>query len=480
MTAKSILIVEDSAILATCLREMLTRLGYRVAGPLASGEEAVAFIATEQVDLILMDIELAGAMNGITAAEIISRKTPVPIVFFTGYSQNSLLEQARIADPYGYLIKPVPERELAATLTMALHRYDLDRKLKHSRQALAENELKYRTLADSGRALIWTSGPDKLCDYFNIPWLRFTGRTLEQELGSGWTEGVHPEDLDRCLRTYGTAFDHRQPFSMVYRLRRADGVYRWVQDDGTPRFDSAGAFLGYIGHCLDISEQLQNIEALRQSEEQYRRIVQTAQEGIWAMNARMETTFVNPRLANMLGYAPEAMLGRPIDDFIYPDDLDDHRLRVKERKQGRDGHYQRRLRHREGHFIWTQVSATAIVDDAGQFNGSFCMFTDISEHKRQEEERKQLQAQLRQAQKMEAIGTLAGGIAHDFNNILSAIVGYAEMARDKVSKDSPVARDLHKVLTAGARGAALVEQILLFSRQAISERIALQLSLIHS
>ncbi len=478
MTAKTILIVEDSAILAACLQEMLVRLGYAVAGPLASGEEAVAFVATGKVDLVLMDIELVGSMNGIVAAEIISKKTRIPIVFLTGYSHSSLLEQARIADPYGYLIKPVPERELAATLIMALHRHDLDRMLQHSRHALVESERRYRTLADSGKVLIWTSGVDKLCDYFNIPWLRFTGRALEQELGNGWTEGVHPDDFDRCLQTYVSAFDRREPFSMVYRLRRADGEYRWLQDDGTPRFDSAGTFLGYIGHCLDITEQQENIEALRQSEMQYRRIVQTAQEGIWAMDARMETTFVNPRLAEMLGYTPEAMLGRPIDDFIYPDDLDDHRLRVKERKQGKDGHYQRRLHHREGHFVWTQVSATAIIDDAGQFNGSFCMFTDITDHKRKEEERKQLQAQLQQAQKMEAIGTLAGGIAHDFNNILSAILGYAEMARDKIPEDIPAARDLNKVLTAGARGAALVEQILTFSRQADNERVLVQPALV--
>jgi PAS domain S-box-containing protein len=144
-----------------------------------------------------------------------------------------------LPSPYGYLIKPVPERELAATLAMALHRSALD---SNSRQPArsAESELKYRTLADSGQALIWTSGPDKLCDYFNVPWLRFTGRTLEQELGNGWTEGIHPEDFDRCLQTYVSAFDRRETFSMVYRLRHAEGEYRWLQDDGTPRFDSTG------------------------------------------------------------------------------------------------------------------------------------------------------------------------------------------------------------------------------------------------
>ena len=129
-------------------------------------------------------------------------------------------------------------------------------------QALRESEQHFRTLANSGSMLIWTSGQDKLCHYFNEPWLRFTGRSLEQELGKGWTEGVHPEDIDRCLQTYVTAFERRQPFSMNYRLRHADGDYRWIRDDGNPRYDSQGAFLGYIGFCIDISEQKATAEEL--------------------------------------------------------------------------------------------------------------------------------------------------------------------------------------------------------------------------
>ncbi|WP_306549337.1 PAS domain S-box protein [Desulfobulbus sp.] len=472
MDKPHILIVEDDGILAACLQEMVARMGYAVAGPLASGEEAVAFVAGQQADLVLMDIELAGCMTGIEAAEAICRATDVPVVFLTGYSQDPLLEQAKIATPYGYLIKPVPERELAATIALALHRHALDRDLRQSQRALAESEQQYRTLANSGQALIWTSNPDKLCTYFNEPWLRFTGRTLEQEWGNGWTEGVHPEDFDRCLQTYVIAFDQRQKFSMNYRLRNARGEYRWLQDDGTPRFDSSGAFLGYIGHCLDITELKQAEAALRASEEQYRRIVETALEGIWGMDASMRTTFVNPPLAAMLGYPPEELLGRAISDFICPEEIDDHVQQVQLRRQGKNSRYERRLLHRDGHAVWTQVSASAVQDSAGRFAGSFCMFTDISERKRVEEEHKRLQDQLQQAQKMEAIGTLAGGIAHDFNNILGAVLGYAEMARDDCPQGSHVARHLDKVLEAGNRAKSLVKQILAFSRQNASERSA--------
>ncbi len=122
------------------------------------------------------------------------------------------------------------------------------------REELANSELHFRTLANNGQALIWTSGLDMGCDYFNEPWLRFTGRTLDQELGNGWAEGVHPEDFDRCLEIYRDAFARREPFSMEYRLRHASGEYRWIIDQGSPRHDTQGNFLGYIGHCMDVTE----------------------------------------------------------------------------------------------------------------------------------------------------------------------------------------------------------------------------------
>jgi PAS domain S-box-containing protein len=127
--------------------------------------------------------------------------------------------------------------------------------IKEAEHLLRESEQHFRTLANSGSTLIWTSGLDKLCNYFNEPWLRFTGRTLAQESGNGWTEGIHPDDFDLCLATYVSAFDQRQSFSMEYRLRHADGAYRWLRDDGNPRFDSTGNFIGYIGFCVDISLQ---------------------------------------------------------------------------------------------------------------------------------------------------------------------------------------------------------------------------------
>jgi len=134
----------------------------------------------------------------------------------------------------------------------------IDRDITERKQAeteLREKEVQYRNLANSGTALIWTSGTDKLCNFFNNPWLNFTGRTLEQETGNGWAEGVHPDDLDSCIQTFITAFDKREPFEMEYRLMHVSGEYRWLLDMGTPNYNLNGEFIGYIGHCFDINDR---------------------------------------------------------------------------------------------------------------------------------------------------------------------------------------------------------------------------------
>ncbi|WP_119316749.1 PAS domain S-box protein, partial [Calidithermus terrae] len=138
---------------------------------------------------------------------------------------------------------------------------------RRAEERLRESEARFRTLADTAPVMVWMSGADGLCDYFNTGWLNFTGRPLEQELGNGWVEGVHPDDRERCLGTYATAFDRREPFEMEYRLRRHDGQYRWIVDRAVPRYTPGGEFLGYIGACIDIHERKRAEERLRALQE---------------------------------------------------------------------------------------------------------------------------------------------------------------------------------------------------------------------
>ena len=126
---------------------------------------------------------------------------------------------------------------------------------KLAEEALQESEVRFRTMANTAPVMIWMSNTDRLCTFFNKSWLDFTGRPLEEELGNGWTAGVHSEDFDHCLQTYVGSFDARRQFSMDYRLRRSDGEYRWILDIGVPRFASNGTFLGYIGSAIDITER---------------------------------------------------------------------------------------------------------------------------------------------------------------------------------------------------------------------------------
>jgi PAS domain S-box-containing protein len=153
-------------------------------------------------------------------------------------------------------------RVLGEVFWNALQRRRSMQALLASQAVLRESEERFRLVADTAPVLIWMSGKDKLCTFFNQGWLSFTGRSMEQELGEGWVIGVHPEDVQRCIRTYSASFDARAPFEMEYRLRRFDGEFRWIVDYGTPRVETDGTFCGYIGSAVDITERKSSEESL--------------------------------------------------------------------------------------------------------------------------------------------------------------------------------------------------------------------------
>lgn len=159
------------------------------------------------------------------------------------------------------------------------------------------------------------SGTDTLYTFFNPSWLDFTGRTLEQELGNGWLEGVHPEDLQHCIETYQSAFSCRQPFQVEYRLKRSDGEYRRLVDTGRPRYTPSGSFAGYTGSCLDISDRQQTEDALCHSQLFLQSLFQNVLDAIVVADDQGRYVDVNPAACKLFGLSEEELLGRRITDF---------------------------------------------------------------------------------------------------------------------------------------------------------------------
>ena len=254
---------------------------------------------------------------------------------------------------------------------------------RRAEAALRESEQHFRTLANGGMALIWTAGLDRQCNYFNEPWLRFTGRTLAQEVGTGWAEGVHPEDLPACMATYNHRFEQREAFSMEYRLCRADGCYRWIRDLGNPRHDSNGNFIGYIGFCYDITEQKLAEDQLRQSAS----VFEHANEGILITDAQARILDVNAAFTRITGYSRDEVIGR------------NPRL-LKSGRQGREyysamwralqetGHWsgEQWNRRKDGEVYAELLTISAVHDRQGEivrYVGLFSDITPLKEHQKQ-------------------------------------------------------------------------------------------------
>lgn len=187
---------------------------------------------------------------------------------------------------------------------------------QHRRRAKAEgqsreSERRFRAVADTAPVLIWMSGMDKLFTYFNTPWLDFTGRSMDEELGNGWTGGVHPDDFQRCLDTYTQSFDRRERFRMEYRLRRYDGEYRWLLDVGVPRFQSS-SFAGYIGCALDVTERKLAEDKLRE----YERAVEGVEEMIVVVNREYRCLMANKEFLKKRNSAEEQVVGHFAHEFV--------------------------------------------------------------------------------------------------------------------------------------------------------------------
>jgi PAS domain S-box-containing protein len=253
-----ILIVDDDAESRALLTAILTAEGYKVRAA-DGGELALASIALRRPALILLDMRMPG-IDGFEVCRRVKQNPDtrdIPVMFLSASGELQQRVEGIRLGAVDFVTKPFQREELLARvrthLELSLLRANLEKKVAERTAELRESEERFRTMADAAPIMIWTAGIDKLCTFVNKRWLEFTGRSLLAELGNGWAEGIHPDDVERCLAAYHSAFDARRDFEMEYQLRRADGDYRWVLDRGVPTFSGA-VFAGYIGSATDITD----------------------------------------------------------------------------------------------------------------------------------------------------------------------------------------------------------------------------------
>ena len=233
-----------------------------------------------------------------------------------------------------------------------------------------------------------------------------------------------------------------------------------------PVRDKSGEILGTGVIVLEVTDLKEAERKLKASEERYRLIVQSSHEGILALDTKGCITFVNPAMVELMGYKPEEMLGKPIEDFILEEELADHWKRTPAIGHEVFERYERRLRRKDGNECICVFSAAAMRDMHGNLLGSFALLYDITHQSKAENERISIENQLMQTQKMEALGQLTGGIAHDFNNLLAVILGNADLALNQSAcgNDGKLANYLNEIITAGQRGRDLVIKMMDYSR----------------
>ncbi|HEX7368001.1 MAG TPA: PAS domain S-box protein [Pelobium sp.] len=254
-------------------------------------------------------------------------------------------------------------------------------------QKIQESEERFRKVADQAPVLIWMSGTDKLCYYFNKAWLQFTGRTMEEEDGNGWAEGVHPDDLERCITVYTTAFDKREEFYMEYRLKRHDGEYRWLSDNGTPRFTADGIFEGFIGACMDINDTVTASRILKENEEKLNIVIDATELGVWEYNYKLGDGTFDAQYAAIFGYAdPAKLTSAMIEKHMFAGDShvrDKAHSAVLESGQL---NYESRIVWNDGSIHWIEVNGKLFKDADGLPEKVMGTIRDITRDKKYEQD----------------------------------------------------------------------------------------------
>lgn len=435
-TGNTILAVDDAKETLLLIRKLLRKHGFEVLFA-ETGEAAVLAATKNPPDLILLDVRLPG-MSGLDVCRELKNDPAtrhIPVLLMSAYAavedwvrglecgaadfiNNALHEEELLCRIKTHLAltkatalkeEAVALRQTNAELQAEIERrHEVEARLRQSLEyaersrrsmlsALEDrkkaeetarwNEEGYRLVA-TGTGAIWDWDVPNKRIRFSPRWGAMRGYEEREvpDAESFWSEGIHPADQERVLAAVKAHFEGLTPtYSAEYRVRRKDGSYIWVSESGMASRDAAGNVLRMAGSATDITERKQAEKALRQSEDRYRMLVETATEGIWLMDGEHTITFVNQAMADMLGYTPAEMIGRKAEDFVPPDEMAAHEERMRLRHTGQDQVYERPFTTKSGATVWTLVSAKNLTDESGRFAGAFAMLTDITKRKRTEE-----------------------------------------------------------------------------------------------
>ncbi len=289
------------------------------------------------------------------------------------------------------------------------------RKLEES---LVKSRDYYLTLFEKFPAMIWRADCSKKCNYFNESWLDFTGRTMEQEIGDGWTEGVHPEDIKTCFKTYSEAFDAREPFEMEYRLRNKNGQYRWILDIGRPFYDMDNKFSGYIGACFDITERKVAEEGLRK----YQLLSQNANDIILFADVNGYVIEANDAAVRAFGYEKDKLLGKSIFYLVSPDPRSP--VGAQPYQANANGIYYEATAYRKDRSTFTaEVSMQGT--EIGDGKVLMAILRDSTERKRINEELKQAKESAEAAN--HAKSEFLANMSHEIRTPLNGIIGMIDL-----------------------------------------------------
>jgi len=376
MAAPNILIVEDEAITAMDIKQTLIRLKFRVAGIVSRGIDAVNFVKEKSPDLILMDITIKGDLDGIETAAIISKSHKIPIVYLSAHFDEETIERSRTTNPYGYILKPLNERDLNSCIRMSLFRFEAEKKLN-------ESESRFKALTEVAQTSIIIIQGDKFI-YVN-PFVReLTGYSSDEMMQMNFWDIVHP-DQKNMVKERGFARQRGEdvPPAYEFTILTKNGELKWVQTSAIlTELDGKKCVLAVV---YDITERKKTEDILRQSEEKFRAVAESTPAQIVIFQGD-GFVYVNSFSETITGYSQEELLKMNFWDLVHPDDVEVTRQRGRARQKGESvtESYELRIITKSKQEKWMSYSARTI-----EFEGKPAVLgiaIDISESKKIQEE----------------------------------------------------------------------------------------------